>query len=76
MRRRGRRCPPTPLTWTRRNADRSPAALTAREALHAEYDDIGRLAAYLGYDVIHAADPDFYVVLNRTAVRVQREDLR
>jgi vacuolar-type H+-ATPase subunit H len=48
----------------------------ARAAVHAEYDDIGRLAAYLGYDAVHAADVDYYAILNRTAVRVQAEDLR
>jgi hypothetical protein len=48
----------------------------AREALHAQYDDIGRLAAYLGYDVVYVADRDYYCILNRTAVRVQMEDIR
>jgi hypothetical protein len=47
-----------------------------REALHAQYDDVGRLAAYLGYDMVHVADRDFYCILNRTAVRVQIEDIR
>jgi hypothetical protein len=47
-----------------------------RPLVHAQYDDIGRLATYLGYDAVHAADPDFYAVLDRTAVRVQLEDLR
>lgn len=49
---------------------------SARAAVSARYDDIGRLGAYLGYDAIHAAVPDFYAILNRSAVRVQRESLR
>ncbi|MGH2588802.1 MAG: hypothetical protein ACRDJE_28090 [Dehalococcoidia bacterium] len=49
---------------------------TAREVAHAQHDDIGRLGAYLGYDAIHVADADFYVILNRTAVRVQAENMR
>jgi len=47
-----------------------------REALYAKHDDIGWLAAYLGCDAIHVADEDYYIVLNRTAVRVQQENLR
>jgi hypothetical protein len=37
------------------------------------------MAAYLGYDAVHIVDfPDVddYAVLNRTALRVQREILR
>jgi hypothetical protein len=43
------------------------------------YNDFARFAAYLGYDAVHIVefpDVDQYVVLNRTALRVQREDIR
>jgi hypothetical protein len=43
------------------------------------YNDLARLATYLGYDAIHIVDfpeVDYYVVLNRTALRVQRENVR
>ena len=43
------------------------------------YNDAGRLAAYLGYDAVRTVDfPDVddYAVLNRTALRVQREIVR
>ena len=43
------------------------------------YNDLGGLAAYLGYDAVHIVDfpdIDYYVVLNRTALRVQKENLR
>jgi hypothetical protein len=46
------------------------------KAAHVQYDDIGRCAAYLGYDVVHIAEFNYYLLLNRTAVRVQREDLQ
>jgi hypothetical protein len=46
------------------------------EIEHAKYDDIGRYAAYLGFDAIVVAGQDYCVLLNRTAVRVQRENLR
>ncbi|MGH2599726.1 MAG: hypothetical protein ACRDJ9_10090, partial [Dehalococcoidia bacterium] len=46
------------------------------EAEHAKYDDIGRYAAYHGFDLVHVTEQEYYVILNRTAVRVQREDLR
>jgi hypothetical protein len=46
------------------------------EAEHAKYDDVGRYAAYYGFDAVHVANRDYYVILNRTAVRVQRENLR
>jgi hypothetical protein len=49
---------------------------TLAEAEHAKYDDIGRFAAYHGFDAVHVADRDYYVILNRTAVRVQRVNLR
>jgi hypothetical protein len=42
------------------------------------YNDFGRLAAYLGYDAVHIVDfpeVDNYVVLNRTALRVQQENM-
>ena len=45
-------------------------------ALHTLYDDIGRYAAYLGFDAVRVRDREYYIVLNRTALRVQREDLR
>lgn len=43
------------------------------------YHDPGMFAAYLGYDAVHIVDfPDVdnYVVVNRTALRVQKEDTR
>lgn len=43
------------------------------------YNHLGLYAAYLGYDAIHIAElpaPESYVILNRTAVRVQRENIR
>ena len=43
------------------------------------YTELGAYAAYLGYDAVHIVDvPDVdqYVVLNRTALRVQRENMR
>jgi hypothetical protein len=43
---------------------------------HIQYDDVGRYAAYLGYDAVRIPEFDYFLVLNRTAVRVQREDLR
>jgi hypothetical protein len=49
------------------------------EAARSLYDDYSRCAAYLGYDAIHvvsSTDVDYYVVLNRTAIRVQQENLR
>jgi hypothetical protein len=48
----------------------------ARTLAHAQYDDIGRYAAYLSVDIVHVAEFDYYLVLNRTAVRVQQESLR
>jgi hypothetical protein len=47
-----------------------------RGALHATYADVGRMAAYLGYDAVHAARENYCIILNRSAVRVQRENLR
>jgi hypothetical protein len=47
-----------------------------RLATYAKYGRIGRYAAYLGYDGLHDPEVAMYVVLNRTAVRVQEEDLR
>jgi hypothetical protein len=49
------------------------------EALLSLYNDYGRYAAYLGYDAIRVEgfdDEVLYVVLNRTALRIQREDMR
>ncbi|MGH2585020.1 MAG: hypothetical protein ACRDJE_08905 [Dehalococcoidia bacterium] len=43
------------------------------------YNDPGRLIAYLGFDAVHVVDfpeTDHYMVLNRTALRVQWEDAR
>jgi hypothetical protein len=43
------------------------------------YTQLGAYAAYLGYDAVHIVDfpdTDYYVVLNRTALRVQRENRR
>ncbi|MGE3600001.1 MAG: hypothetical protein AB7N70_31115 [Dehalococcoidia bacterium] len=43
------------------------------------YNDHSRLAVYLGYDAVHIVDfPDIdhYVLLNRTALRVQEGDMR
>jgi hypothetical protein len=43
------------------------------------YNDLGVFAAYVGYDAIHIVefpDVDHYVVLNRTALRIQRENMR
>ncbi len=34
------------------------------------------VAAYFGYDAVDGAGDFVYLVLNRTAVRVQREDIR
>jgi hypothetical protein len=45
----------------------------------AVYNELARLAAFLGYDAIHIVEfpeVDYYVVLNRTALRVQRENVR
>lgn len=46
------------------------------ETEHAKYDDLGRYGAYLGFDGLHIGEREYYVLLNRSAVRVQREDLR
>jgi hypothetical protein len=37
--------------------------------------NLGRYAAYLGYDALYFERDRYYLILNRTAVRVQREDL-
>jgi hypothetical protein len=37
--------------------------------------NLGRYAAYLGYDALYFERHGYYLILNRTAVRVQREDL-
>jgi hypothetical protein len=42
-----------------------------KQAVSDAYSDVGRVAAIYGYDVIHEPTNDYYVVLNRTAVRVQ-----
>jgi hypothetical protein len=49
------------------------------EAARSLYDDYSRCAVYLGFDAIHVVsspDIDYYVVLNRTAIRVQQENFR
>jgi hypothetical protein len=49
------------------------------DAARSLYDDYSRCAAYLGFDAIHVVsspDVDYYVILNRTAIRVQQENLR
>ncbi|MGH2586408.1 MAG: hypothetical protein ACRDJE_15955 [Dehalococcoidia bacterium] len=43
------------------------------------YTELGLYAAYLGYDTVHIVeypDIDQYVILNRTALRIQRENTR
>ena len=55
------------------------AAAVPPEVAHSLYNDAGRLAAYLGYDAVHVVefpDIDDYVVFNRTALRVQKENIR
>jgi hypothetical protein len=49
------------------------------EIVRTMYNEFGRLAAYLGYDavrIVEYPDADYYVVLNRTAIRVQKENVR
>jgi hypothetical protein len=48
------------------------------EVTRALYNDLARWAAYVGYDAIQVVVPDFdyIVVLNRTALRIQLEDIR
>lgn len=67
----------------RRNGDeaarRERAAYEQRMAgTRALYTDLGRYAAYMGYDAVREPDDVdvYYVVLNRTALRVQRENMR
>jgi len=43
--------------------------------LNKAIDDRGVYAALLGYDAIDVQDQQYLVILNRTAVRVQKEDL-
>lgn len=49
------------------------------DVARALYNEPGPLSAYLGFDAVHVVDypeTDHYVVLNRTALRVQREDMK
>jgi hypothetical protein len=46
-----------------------------RLAIYAEYGRIGRYAAHRGFDGLHNPVVATYFILNRTAVRVQKEDL-
>jgi len=49
------------------------------ETMRALYNDYGRYATYLGFDairIVEASDIDYYVILNRTAGRMQRENIR
>lgn len=43
---------------------------------NAKFVNIGAYAAYLGHDGLYFRRDGYYLILNRTAVRVQREDLR
>ncbi len=45
-------------------------------AAHAEYDDLGRYAAFAGYDVVSIPDEEWHLIVNRTAVRVQKDNVR
>jgi len=59
-------------------SDYQPGA-ELRERRFPLYTELGPYAAYLGYDAVHVVefpDVDQYVVLNRTALRVQRENTR
>jgi hypothetical protein len=47
-----------------------------RAAVEAEYTNLGRYAAYLGYDVVHERESGYYLVLNRTCLRIQEEDIQ
>jgi hypothetical protein len=44
-------------------------------AILAKCENLGRYAAFLGYDLMHIRGRGYYLVLNRTAIRVQREDV-
>jgi hypothetical protein len=46
---------------------------TETAAIHAS---VGRYAVYMGYDAVADRETGVYLVLNRTALRVQREDLQ
>jgi hypothetical protein len=59
------------------------AALRASDdhyaAMQSLYNDYGRYAVYLGFDairIVEASDVEYYVILNRTATRVQQENVR
>ena len=39
-------------------------------------ENLGRYAAFLGYDVVHEREPGYYLVLNRTCLRIQEEDVQ
>jgi hypothetical protein len=59
------------------NFQRSPAV--PPDLARSWYNDPSRLAVYLGYDAVHVVefpDVDTYVVLNRTALRIQKENMR
>lgn len=57
--------------------DRAAAERRGASAAHlaAQYQDVGRYAALRGYDVVRHEGTGYHVVLNRTALIVQRENV-
>jgi hypothetical protein len=61
---------------SRQDADRLAAWYDEREAaVLAKCTNMGTFAAYLGYDAVLDLGAGVCLVVNRTAVRVQREDI-